>query len=151
MSWPSEQHLPGVGRDQPGDDVEAGGLAGAVRAQQAHGLAAVQVERDVAQHGAAAIVLGQVPRRQDRLAGGRPTAGRRRAAAPYRRRGRDHQLGAVAAALMAAGGAGSGTNRARTRCAGRPLPSGLLAVTDGHAGVAVDVQPVAADHVLARG
>ena len=58
-----QQHLPGVGGDQPGDDVEAGGLAGAIRPQQAHGLAPVDRQRDIAQHGAVAVVLAQMPRR----------------------------------------------------------------------------------------
>ena len=71
-----EQHLPGVGGDQAGDDVEAGGLAGAVRPEQADGLAAVQPQRDVAQHRAAAIVLGQTPGREGGSPGRRPLRGR---------------------------------------------------------------------------
>ena len=37
-----------VGRDQPGDHVEDGGLAGAVRAEQPDRLAAPQFETDAA-------------------------------------------------------------------------------------------------------
>jgi len=48
----------GVGRDQAGDHVEAGRLARAVRPQQAHDLAALQRQADVAHHGAAVIGLG---------------------------------------------------------------------------------------------
>ena len=40
----------GVRRHQPGDGVEAGGLAGAVRAEQRRHLAAAQRQRHVAQH-----------------------------------------------------------------------------------------------------
>jgi hypothetical protein len=43
-----------VGRDQAGDHVETGGLAGAVGAQQAGHLAAAQGETDVPHHLAAA-------------------------------------------------------------------------------------------------
>jgi hypothetical protein len=39
-----------VGRDQAGDHVEAGGLAGAVGAQQARDLSALDMQGDVAHH-----------------------------------------------------------------------------------------------------
>ena len=42
----------GIGRDQAGDHVEAGGLAGAVGTQQAHHFAAVHRQADRAHHGA---------------------------------------------------------------------------------------------------
>ena len=42
-----------VGLDQPGDHVEDGGLAGAVRAEQADRLAAPHIKRDALHHGAA--------------------------------------------------------------------------------------------------
>ena len=144
-----DQHLARIGGDQPGDDVEAGGLAGAVRPQQAHGLAAMDVERDVAQHRAAAIVLGQMaggtgPRgpagpSPGVAAGGVAPASPR---PPARARQRIHGWG----------GAGSGTNRARTRWLDRAAGSlGLVDRHDRHARVAVDVQAVAAHHVLVAG
>ncbi len=46
-----------VGLDQAGDHVEHGGLAGAVRAEQADRLAAAHIERDALDHRAAAEAL----------------------------------------------------------------------------------------------
>ena len=43
---------PSSAADQAGDHVEHGGLAGAVRAEQADGLAAAQFEADAAHDGA---------------------------------------------------------------------------------------------------
>src|SRR3546814_7693999 len=48
--WSSDVCSSDLGRDQAGDDVEAGGLAGAVGAEQADRLAASDMHRDVAQH-----------------------------------------------------------------------------------------------------
>src|SRR6185312_11112184 len=45
-----EKHRAEIGRDQPGDDVEACRFAGAVRAQQPHHLAALHRDVDVAQY-----------------------------------------------------------------------------------------------------
>ena len=66
-----------VGRDQAGDHVEAGGLAGAVGAQQARHLAAAQAQGDVLDHRAAAERLAD-------LSTTRPSRRRR----PGRRHGR---------------------------------------------------------------
>ncbi len=49
----------GVGGDQPGDDVEAGRLAGAVRAEQTDHLAALHRYADIAQHRAALEALAE--------------------------------------------------------------------------------------------
>ena len=51
--------------DQAGDHVEDGGLAGAVGAEQADGLAGAHVQARVLHHGAAAIALLQALDRQD--------------------------------------------------------------------------------------
>ena len=56
--------MPGIGRDQTGDAVKAGGLARAVGPQQRHHLAPLQVHRHVADHRAAAIGFAQVAHRQ---------------------------------------------------------------------------------------
>src|SRR5690606_10313466 len=53
-----------VRRDQAGQDVERGGLAGTVRPQQTHRLAPTDPQADVAQHGAAAILLADLEGRQ---------------------------------------------------------------------------------------
>src|SRR3954468_1815223 len=49
----------GVDRDEADDHVEAGGLAGAIRAEQAHHLTARHLERDVLHHGARLVALPQ--------------------------------------------------------------------------------------------
>jgi two-component system nitrogen regulation response regulator GlnG len=51
---------PGIDRDQAGDHVEAGGLAGAVGAQQAGHLAATQPQAHALDHGTAAERLADV-------------------------------------------------------------------------------------------
>ena len=51
--------LPGVGREQPADHADGRGLAGAVRAEEADDLAAVDREVDMVDHGPAAEALGQ--------------------------------------------------------------------------------------------
>src|SRR4029453_11457085 len=51
--------------DEAGDHVEDGGLAGAVGAEQAHGLAGAHVQARILYHGAAAIALLQALDRQD--------------------------------------------------------------------------------------
>src|SRR5690606_23589666 len=48
-----------VGRDQADDHVEAGGLAGAVGAEQAHDLAGVEAQLEVAHDLALAVALAQ--------------------------------------------------------------------------------------------
>ncbi len=53
-----QQDAAGVGGDQAGDHVEAGGLARAVRAEQADSLAAVQPQADALHHRPAAERLG---------------------------------------------------------------------------------------------
>src|SRR5436190_5931406 len=86
---PVQLHRPGIGRDQAGNDVKTGSLAGAVRAEQADHLAALNRDADVAQYRAAlealaepiadqAVIVGDQPRR--RLAEpGRSGVGRRAA------------------------------------------------------------------------
>src|SRR5690606_29002576 len=61
---PVELDRPAVRGDQPDDHVEAGGLAGAVRPEQADDLAAGDVERDVLDDLAAVIRLHQLAHRQ---------------------------------------------------------------------------------------
>ena len=53
-----------VRRQQPGDHVETGGLAGAVRAEQPHHLAALQREADTADHRPVAVALAEIDREQ---------------------------------------------------------------------------------------
>ena len=55
-----EQDAAGIRRDEPDDHVEGGGLARAVRAEQADDLARTDLERQVTDHGACAIGLGEV-------------------------------------------------------------------------------------------
>ena len=50
--------LPAGGRQQAGDDIDQGGLAGAVRTDQAEDLAAPQSEADAVQGAQAGEVLG---------------------------------------------------------------------------------------------
>src|SRR5712691_2373102 len=54
-----ELDRPGVGGNEADDDVEAGGLAGAVGAEQADDLAALHRHTDVAQHRAALKALAE--------------------------------------------------------------------------------------------
>ena len=49
MSWPSTVTVPLAGIDDAADDADEGGLAGAVRAEQAENLALRDVEVDVLQ------------------------------------------------------------------------------------------------------
>src|SRR3546814_299555 len=53
-----------VRRDQAGDDVERRGLAGAVGPQESDGFAALDADRDVAQHRTLLVLLAQVARDQ---------------------------------------------------------------------------------------
>jgi hypothetical protein len=55
-----DQYAALIGLDQADDHVEAGGLAGAVGAEQADDLAAVDGQADVAHDLAALVALGQV-------------------------------------------------------------------------------------------
>ena len=57
----------GIGIDQAGDDVEAGGLAGAVGAEKADRLATLNRHGDVAQNRAAFELLAQMPGCQPRI------------------------------------------------------------------------------------
>ncbi len=50
----------GIGLDQAGDDVEAGGLAGAVGAQQADRLAPLHADGNIPQHRLLLVLLAQV-------------------------------------------------------------------------------------------
>ena len=54
----AERHFAGVGALDAGDDVDEGGLAGAVRADQAADLAGRERDRDAVVGGEAAIALG---------------------------------------------------------------------------------------------
>ena len=55
-----DQYATLIGLDQPDDHVETGGLAGAVRAEQADDLAAVDGQTDVTHDLAALVALGQM-------------------------------------------------------------------------------------------
>ena len=54
--WPSSV-IAGIGRAQAGDERHRGGLAGAVRPEQAEELAAREVERDAVEGGERAVAL----------------------------------------------------------------------------------------------
>src|SRR6266850_1430904 len=62
-------------RDRADDHVEAGGLAGAVRAEQSDHLAAADLERHVLHHGARLVALAQALRAQAARAVGSCRAG----------------------------------------------------------------------------
>jgi len=64
---PVELDRPGIGGDEAGDDVEAGGLAGAVGAEQTDDLAALHRHADVAQHRAALEALAEAVATRPRL------------------------------------------------------------------------------------
>src|SRR5690606_5317535 len=100
-----EDDAPGVRRHQPDDHVEAGGLAGAVRAEQADDFAGVQAQAEVAHHLARAVALAQ-PFGAEHLVAVPDRAGvalRRTAARCLRQDGRVHAAVDLAAALDAAG------------------------------------------------
>src|SRR5688572_20670304 len=59
---PVEADRSDVGRDEAGDHVEAGRLAGAVRAEEADRLAALHEEADVAHDGPLAKTLAEILR-----------------------------------------------------------------------------------------
>ena len=82
MSWPSNWIVPLVGLDQPGDHVEHGGLAGAVRPEQSDRLAAPQRQAH-ALHDLAAdeALLDAVDRQRSRSHRRPPRAGAPHAAA----------------------------------------------------------------------
>ena len=61
MSLLVHQNAPGIRADQADDHVERRGLAGAVRAQQAHHFALLHEDRDIVHHTAAAIGFGDLP------------------------------------------------------------------------------------------
>src|SRR5690606_9296403 len=54
-----EHDAAGVGLDQADDHVEAGGLAGAVGAEQSHHLAGLEGEAELAHHLALLVLLAQ--------------------------------------------------------------------------------------------
>src|SRR5213075_2047349 len=71
-----ELHGAGVGGDQAGNDVEAGRLAGAVRAEQPHNLAALDRNADIAQDRPALEAFAQAVTDQTAIIGnqmGSPT------------------------------------------------------------------------------
>ena len=76
MSCAVEQDAAAVGLHQAHDRIEAGGLAGAVGAEQAEHLAAVDAERDVGQHRLLVVGFGD---RDDRQAVVERRRSRRRA------------------------------------------------------------------------
>src|SRR6516165_10045470 len=57
-------HRPGVGAPQPRDDRDEGGLAGAVRAQQAEDGARFESEVDARQRHVVAVALAHTPHRE---------------------------------------------------------------------------------------
>src|SRR4029077_11706140 len=61
-----------IGRNQAGDDVKAGGLAGAVRTQQPDHLAALNRDADIAQHRAALEALAKPIADQATIVGDQP-------------------------------------------------------------------------------
>ena len=69
--------LPAIGTDQPGDHVEDGGLAGAVRAEQTDRLAATERERHILDDEAALEGAAQAARHEPVLARARPSAAAR--------------------------------------------------------------------------
>jgi hypothetical protein len=69
MSVAVQLDMAGIGTHQAGQDVEAGGLAGAVGAEQADGFAALERQRDAAQHGTLAELLDQVAHHQAAILG----------------------------------------------------------------------------------
>src|SRR5690606_29162190 len=100
-----EDDAPGVRRHQPDDHVEAGGLAGAVRAEQADDFAGVQAQAEVAHHLARAVALAQ-PFGDEHLVAVPGRVGvvlRRAAARRLRQDAHVHAAAALAAALHAAG------------------------------------------------
>src|SRR3546814_138558 len=58
-----------IGRDQTGDDIEAGRLAGAVRSEQADDLAAVQRQRHAPEHRPLLEPLAEVLRHEALVVG----------------------------------------------------------------------------------
>ena len=88
----------GIGGDQPGDDVKAGRLAGAVRAEQPDHLAALHRDVDVAQHRPALEALAETAPDQAAVVGDR-------GAAPWPQPGRP----GIAAAAPAVGVGMSGS------------------------------------------
>ena len=54
-----DEHVAGVGSDQPDHHVEAGGLAGAVGTEQADDFAAADAQRDIVHHLASPVTLDQ--------------------------------------------------------------------------------------------
>src|SRR5690625_7115338 len=82
-----EQDAAAIGPDEADDDVETGGLAGPVRAQQADDLTAGHAEGDIDDDLASLVALGQVECaqfRHGRLSRRPGRAGEPRAAAPSR-------------------------------------------------------------------
>ena len=63
-----DNHMPALGLNQPGDGVKRGGFARAVGAEQRHNLATLQIERDIADNGAALVAFSQVAHLQPCLA-----------------------------------------------------------------------------------
>ena len=134
MSSPSRIDAAAVGLHQAHDRIEAGRLAGAVGAEQADHLAAVDVERDVVEHRALVVGLGdradlEPAVRLPRL-GGRAREGR----------GLVHLL-VLLLLLALRDGEVAGDPAAARIDAGRP------AVDHRAAGVEVDHQPRAVDLV----
>jgi hypothetical protein len=81
---PVEPNRADIGRDEPGDDVEAGGLAGAVGAQEADRLAALDRDRDVAQNRPLLEAFAEVAGDQPSIVGDQPDGAARRAPARVR-------------------------------------------------------------------
>ena len=69
---PVEADRPGIGGNQTGDDVKAGGLSRAVRAEQADDLAALHGDVDVAQHRPPLEALAQTLPEQTAVVGDQP-------------------------------------------------------------------------------
>ena len=72
MSCPSSSIVPVSARDQAGDDVEAGRLAGAVGAEQTDDLAALHRHADVAHHRAALEALAEPVADEAAIVGDKP-------------------------------------------------------------------------------
>src|SRR5262249_24438601 len=105
-SWPPEQqHLPGIGPDQTEQDLDHARLAGPVRSEQAHHLAAADGEGHTADRGLPPVALAQ-------------------SRAPHRRRGR--QLGEQPARVIKSRGVKARGVKSRGVEGSAALPGGSV-------------------------
>src|SRR5262249_48620584 len=137
-----ERDRTGVGGDQPGDDVEARRLAGAVRAKQSDHFATLYRDMDVAQHRSPLEAFAEAAADQAAIIGNksRPEPGQRRFVFFGMSVRRSHQGDFAGGAVAGAGPlpvvpralfASSRTNSPWTRCGGAPgaPPLGRIRLT----------------------